>query len=253
MGAQALATGHYARLSVDEQGRPLLRRAVDLAKDQAYFLYPLRPRVADFVRFPLGEMHKDQVRDHARRLGVAVADKPESMDICFTSARTPAEFVADRGAAISGQLVDLRGTSLARHGNLASFTVGQRRRLGLPTGAASEPKRFVVEKRSDGTVIVGPRELLAVHALVVSDYCSVTGEQPIVGQTLTVQARHRGQPVAAVVSGVRDDVIDIQILGDLEAAARGQSAVLWDDDRLLGGGIIETVDSAASRQLHQGV
>ena len=249
LGAAALATGHYARLGADDAGRPLLRRAIDQSKDQAYFLYPLRPEVASFVRFPLGTMSKAEVRAHARRLGVAVADKPESMDICFTAGRTPAQYVGEHGAAVSGHIVDVNGTRLAKHANLAKFTVGQRKGLGIATAASTEPRRFVLDKRADGTVVVGPRELLQVHALRIQDYSSVVGDSLTVGQRVTVQVRHRGTPVAAEVTNVMVDCVEIAVLSALEGAARGQSAVLWHDGRVLGGGIIADVRSAGSERL----
>ena len=247
LGAVALATGHYARLSVNADGRPALRRAVDLGKDQAYFLYPLPPEIASFVRFPLGALTKEQVRGHARRLGIAVADKPESMDICFTAGRSAERFVAERGGAVSGTIVDIQGMRLGRHDNLARFTVGQRKGLSLPTTRSDAPKRFVLDKRADGTVVVGPRALLQVKALHVVDYCAVTGSLPGVGDAIGVQVRHRGAAVDAEVIAVRGDTVEVAVHGALEGAARGQSAVLWDGDRVLGGGIIERAVTAADR------
>lgn len=246
LGAAALATGHYARLTVDEKGRPALQRAVDGSKDQAYFLYPLRPQTAAYLRFPLGDMTKTEVREHARRLGVRVADKPESMDICFTAGRSVERFVSDRGAAISGHVVDLAGTRLAKHHNLARFTVGQRKGLGIQTQAPGEPRRFVLDKREDGTVIVGPRELLQVKMLSLIDYTSVIGPFPEEGARLDVQVRHRATPIGSTVTAVDGTSIQVRIEGPMEGAARGQSAVLWRGDRVLGGGIIHEVVSAAS-------
>jgi len=247
IGAQVLATGHYARLDTDEDGRPRLRSAVDGNKDQAYFLYPLKPEMASFLRFPLGGMTKDEVRKHAERLDLPVADKPESMDICFTAGRDPAGFVGQRSEPIAGKLVDVSGMSLGKHTNLAKFTVGQRRGLGISTAAEGGGRRFVLDKNTDGTVIVGPRELLKVESMDVGRFTSVTGQLPQVGDRVGVQVRHRQRPIDGVVSDVTDDRLELTVSGEMMGAARGQSAVLWSGDRIVGGGIIEDVVSGLSR------
>ncbi|HAN30542.1 MAG TPA: tRNA 2-thiouridine(34) synthase MnmA, partial [Myxococcales bacterium] len=125
LGAEVLATGHYAQLDADDGGRPRLRRGMDRGKDQAYFLYPLPAVQARLLRFPLGGLSKTDVREHAERLGLDVAQKAESMDICFVGAKKPADWMAAQGQVPGGELISLDGTRLGRHDNLAKFTVGQ--------------------------------------------------------------------------------------------------------------------------------
>ncbi len=244
LGAEALATGHYAQLDRDDDGHARLRRGRDRGKDQAYFLYPLQADVAGYLRFPLGAMTKTEVRDHGDRLGLCVADKPESMDICFVGAKKPAEWVAANGGAPSGALVDLAGTRLGQHSNLARFTVGQRRGLGLPGGG--EP-HYVVDKSADGTVVLGHHEDLLVARLTLEGYNSVTGSVPATGARVGLQVRHRGRPVEAEVVGSGADGLVLRLCAALDGAARGQAGVLFDADRVLGGGTIQQVTRASER------
>ena len=240
LGCAALATGHYARLDRSPDGTPRLRRARDLNKDQAYFLYPMTPKIADYLRFPLGDMSKDEVRSHAARLALPVADKPESMDICFTAGRSPADVVK----ATAGKLVDVRGMTLGRHQNLAGFTVGQRRGLGLQTPKGATGPLYVLDKQAGGTVVVGEASGLVVRALVIRRYTSVVGPTALLDRAVSVQIRHRGPAIAATVDRVSQDEVLVTIRGELTGAARGQSAVLWADDRVLGGGVIAQATTA---------
>lgn len=238
LGARALATGHYARLDADPAGYPRLRRGRDRGKDQAYFLYPLEAETAGFLRFPLGAMTKTEVRQHGERLGLSVAEKPESMDICFVGAKKPADWVAANGGAPGGALVSLTGLRLGQHDNLAKFTVGQRRGLGLPGG--SDPL-YVVDKSADGTVIVGRHKDLAVERLTLAAYNTVTGDLPDVGAEVGLQVRHRARPVAAEVEQADAKRIVLRLLSKLNGAASGQAGVIFDADRVLGGGTIQDV------------
>lgn len=241
LGAEALATGHYAQLDLDEGGEPRLRRAQDPLKDQAYFLHPLTRDVGQFVRFPLGAWEKSQVRAHAARLGVPVAQKRESMDVCFVAASTPKDFVAGRHGARPGPIVDLAGTLLGQHAGIAGFAVGQRHGLGIGPKAlqpGEEPSPlFVIDKKPDGTVIVGPHAALKVQELTLRDLTWI-GEKPNMNQKLTLQVRHRGKAVPVEMAREQDGLLQLRILGELFAAGRGQSGVLFDGDRVLGGGII---------------
>ncbi len=245
LGAQALATGHYARLDLDEHGQPVLRRGVDPQKDQSYFLHPLSPEVGKFVRFPLGTWQKAQVRGHAARLGVPVANKRESMDVCFVAASTPADFVAGHRGARPGAIVDLAGTQLGRHAGIAGFAVGQRHGLGLPPQHPEAPPWYVVDKRPDGTIVVGPHEALRATTVQLRDL-SWVGAEPPVDTELLLQVRHRGKPVPARIQQSADGVVTLAVLDDLFAAGRGQSGVLFDGDRVLGGGIISDASRAVA-------
>lgn len=269
LGAEALATGHYARLDRDDDGQPRLRRAADAAKDQSYFLYPLTGKAASFLRFPLGNLTKPEVRAHAVRLGLPTADKAESMDICFTGAKGARAYVEQAAGARPGAIVDVHGTTLGRHAGIAGFTVGQRHGLGLPSGPAAgvsgkngmatvgsddTAPRYVLDKRADGTVVVGGREALRVRELGL-DGCSWVGEVPAVGTIVGVQVRHRGKAVLARVERSGEGAIGqntransdftLVIAGEMLGAGRGQAAVVYADDRVLGGGRIARVEMAA--------
>ncbi len=239
LGAEALATGHYARLELDGAGQPQLRRGLDPHKDQSYFLHPLGADVGRFVRFPLGAWHKSQVRGHAARLGVPVAEKRESMDVCFVAASTPREFVAGHRGARPGAIVDLAGTQLGQHAGIAGFAVGQRHGLGLPPHQPEAGPLYVVDKRPDGTIVVGPHEALRATTVQLRDL-SWIGEPPPVGTELALQVRHRGKAVPARIRESHADSVTLSVLGELFAAGRGQSGVLYAGDRVLGGGIISS-------------
>lgn len=239
LGAEALATGHYARLEL-RNGRPALLRGADLAKDQAYFLYPLPVEAADYLRFPLGELTKPQVRDQAERLGLPTAAKRESMDICFVGAEGTQAWLDKRYGARSGPLLDAAGTRLGQHAGVTGFTVGQRQGLGLqPRGPQAEPW-YVIDKRGDGSVVVGQKQQLQVDHLYLDHCLWISGTAPSPGEQLAVQIRHRGQAVPCEVRAASDDgrQIHLAITGSLQAAARGQSGVLLQGDQVLGGGII---------------
>ncbi|MSP92356.1 MAG: tRNA 2-thiouridine(34) synthase MnmA [Myxococcales bacterium] len=240
LGAAALATGHYARLEPDHDGHIALRRADDAAKDQSYFLWTLPADAAAFLRFPLGAWTKPEVRQHAERLGVPVAAKADSMDVCFVGASTAAQWVAKHGGAPAGAIVALDGTRLGRHDNLAAFTIGQRRGLPIPTDGPAAAARYVVAKHADGTVVVGPLDALRVGRIDLAG-CRWLGPVPAPGAKLSVQVRHRGRPVDVVLDGVdaRVATAQVTVLGDLQAVAAGQSAVLFCGDRVVGGGIVK--------------
>ncbi len=246
LGADALVTGHYARLELDEEGQPALRRGVDNLKDQAYFLYPMSPSAAQMLRFPLGAMAKDEVREHATRMGLPVAAKRESMDVCFVEGGSAADWVAQRDGARPGAIIDVGGLTLGRHENLAGFTVGQRKGLRLQRPAEDGEPRYVLDKLADATVVVGPRALLAVRTVEVHPFTAISGRLPEAGLAGQLQLRHRGQPAAATVLEVAGDRLTLSVQGQLEGAARGQSAVLFDGDRVLGGGLIVHTTTAGS-------
>src|SRR6185312_6795494 len=162
LGAEALATGHYIRRAVGPNG-PELRRAVDPARDQSYFLFATTREQLDYVRFPLGGLHKPQVRAEASALGLSVADKPDSQDICFVP-EGKYTTVIDRlrpEGAVPGEIVHLDGRVLGRHEGVTRYTIGQRRGLNVAVG---DPL-FVVRIDADSRqVIVGAREALLTHS-----------------------------------------------------------------------------------------
>ncbi len=236
LGAAALATGHYARRVVGANG-PELHRAVDAARDQSYFLYRTTRDQLDFVRFPLGVLDKPATRDLARRFDLAVAEKPDSQDICFVPTGSYADLVAKLRpeAAEPGDIVDLEGRVLARHEGVLHFTVGQRKGLGI---AATEPLYVLRLDPAARCVVVGPKAALGVRVVPIGAINWLDGGCPDGPRRVAVKLRSAQPPVPAVVTiGANGDgqaVLDEPVLG----VAPGQACVIYDGDRVLGGGWI---------------
>ncbi len=246
LGASALATGHYVRRVPGPDG-PELHRAHDAARDQSYFLFATTRAELDFLRFPLGELAKDQTRALARRYGLAVADKPDSQDICFVPTGSYASLVARLRpeAAAPGDIVDRDGHVLGRHRGIAGFTVGQRRGLGV---AAAEPLHVLAIEPEARRVVVGPRAALAETRVALSELNWLSGRPPGAGGTrLTVKLRSAQPPAPATLypgaaAGEAELVLDAAAAG----VAPGQAAVLYDGERVLGGGWIRRRAAAAA-------
>ena len=235
LGADCLATGHYVRRLAGPNG-PELHRAVDPARDQSYFLFATTREQLDFLRFPLGGMPKPAVRDIARELALAVAGKPDSQDICFVPDGDYARVVEKvrPEAAAPGEIVDREGRVLGRHPGLIHFTVGQRR--GLELGGQAEPLYVLKLEPETGRVVVGPKQALAVRGARLGGV-NWLGEGQRAG--LTAKVRSLARPVPARFDGetVRFDAPEYGV-------APGQAAVLYEGDRLLGGGWIEETVAA---------
>jgi tRNA-uridine 2-sulfurtransferase len=247
----SFATGHYARIFVDERGYPRLRAALDPAKDQSYFLYRLGPEVLSRVLFPLGEMTKGQVRDRARRLGLDLAEKPESQDFIAGGDYSPL-FAGIPPKA--GEIVDTEGRVLGRHRGLPYYTIGQRRGLGIGAGAggsAGAAKRAELGGDAEALyvlaldpeknrVIVGPNRGLFADGLIASDFRlhSLDSGPGFRRGFAKIRQNHRPAPC----SFEPDDKGGCAIRFDesQRALAPGQSVVVYDDEGyVLGGGIIE--------------
>ncbi len=231
-GADYLATGHYARIVRDEAGDPWLARGVDPDKDQSYFLYRLTRTQMDHVLFPVGELHKTEVRTFAERFGLPVAAKAESQDICFAGADGHVGVVAQRAPASlePGEIVDLDGTVVGRHVGLARYTVGQRKALCL---AVPEP-RYVVRLDADANrVVVGPRSALAVSRVEATEVVWHGGER----QVVSAMARYRMEPRRAD-AGLDGERLIVEFAEPLEGVAPGQSVVCYREDIVVGGGVI---------------
>lgn len=228
LGFDAVATGHYARI-VD--GR--LLRGIDPAKDQAYVLARMTPRMLARTVFPLGGLTKPEVRAIAAELSLRTANKPESYDICFVPDGDQAGFVGRAsGADLSGEIVDAEGAVLGAHDGIHRFTVGQRRGLGL----AAPTKTFVAEiDAASRRVVVGPEELLSRAGLVADEIVWCGGAPPArIGQ---VQIRAHGAPIAASLVTVGDEVT-VAFAQPQRAIAPGQLVAFCDDDEIVGGGTI---------------
>ncbi len=241
LGAAALATGHYVRRAEGPCG-PRLLRAVDPSRDQSYFLFATtRAQLAD-LRFPLGGLPKSLVRQAAAELGLSVADKPDSQDICFVPEgryTTVIDRLRPQGA-LPGDVVHMDGRVLGRHEGITRYTVGQRRGLNIAVGDPLFVVRLDADKRQ---VIVGPREALLTEGLTLTE-ANWLGDEP----DLDVAAR-AGRPVLARVRSTREPVCARLVPGGLEfdvpeeGVSPGQACVLYDPadpDRVLGGGFIAT-------------
>jgi len=239
LGCDAIATGHYARMGADEHGRPLLLRGVDANKDQSYFLWALPPEILPQLMFPLGELTKPEVREMARRMGLATAEKPESMEICFVPDGDYPRFLAKRLGAEHeslqpGKLVTPDGEVVGEHEGYARYTVGQRRGLG---GGRSLPLYVIGTRPESREVVVGSAEDLQRADVAIGELSWLT-DPPSVGDAVQVQIRHRAKAVPARVSALEDGTIALGFDQPQRAVTPGQSAVIFRGDVVLGGGRI---------------
>ncbi|MBI4635294.1 MAG: tRNA 2-thiouridine(34) synthase MnmA [Candidatus Rokubacteria bacterium] len=236
--AVGVATGHYARVTRDgPSGRYLLLRGTDARKDQSDFLWPLTQAQLARARFPVGGLDKGAVRDHARRLGLATADKPESQEICFVPDDDYREFLRRRDATLfrPGPIVDREGRVLGRHAGIASYTIGQRKGLGLAGASAL----YVVDLDADAdTVTVGPAAELARDRLVARRVNFISCAPP--DEPIRVQARirHNHEPARATVRALGDDAAEVVFDAPQRAITPGQSVVWYQGDCVVGGGVI---------------
>jgi tRNA-uridine 2-sulfurtransferase len=234
LGFDAVCTGHYARI-VDGS----LHRAVDNSKDQSYVLAVLRPDQVAGAMFPLGESLKSQVRVDAAARGLAVAAKPDSHDICFIANGDTSGWLHDRLGAQPGTVVDETGAVVGEHEGAYAYTVGQRRGLALATPAADGRPRYVLSVSPvTRTVTVGPVESLAVDQLVCGapTWCGAAPSLPLTG--VLAQVRAHGEPVPADADVV-DGGLVVNVGGRLSGVAPGQTAVLYDGDRVIGSATID--------------
>lgn len=239
LGATRLATGHYARIARHPAtGRATLRVAADGAKDQSYFLFMLDHVALSRTSFPVGERTKAEVRAEAARLGLPVAEKPESMDVCFVPRAGAAAFVegaAPAAALRPGVVEDETGRQLGRHGGIHRFTVGQRRGLGVGGG----DRRYVARiDAARGAVIVAGADRLRSEGLRARDVTWSQGEAPPVGTAIDVRIRHRHPPLAARLARVDEGTVEVRFDVPGPPVTPGQAAVFYQDELVLGGGWI---------------
>lgn len=244
LGYDAVATGHYARLETVD-GTTRMRRAADPAKDQSYVLGVLNQEQLSHCLFPLGDSHKTDVRAEAAELGLSVADKPDSYDICFIPDGDTPGWLSGQLGEQTGEFHDEDGVVVGHHDGYHHFTIGQRRGLHLGTPAPDGRPRYVLDIQPvSNTVVVGPAHDLEVHHLeaIRPVWCSGTPDDIWHGQ---VQVRAHGIPVGArielVDGGVRIDLDD-----DLRGVAPGQAAVLYDGDLVVGSATICGTDRAGT-------
>ena len=236
--AGAVATGHYAGITHDgATGRYLLRRARDRHKDQSDFLWPLTQAQLASARFPLADLTKAEVREHARRLGLVTADKPESQEICFIPDDDYRGFLRRRRSEIfqPGPIVDTDGQRLGTHAGLPAYTVGQRKGLGLATQRALH---VIDLDPATNTVTVGePRELDRTR-LVAGDVNFIACEPPIEPLRVEAKIRHNHTPAPATVRALDDGRAEVVFDAPQRAVTPGQSVVWYRDDYVIGGGVI---------------
>jgi tRNA-specific 2-thiouridylase len=247
LGAAALVTGHYVR-RVDGAAGPELHRAADPARDQSYFLFATTRSQLEFLRFPLGNLHKDATRAIAARLGLPVADKPDSQDICFVPTGGYARVVEKLrpGAIEPGEIVHVDGRVLGRHDGVISFTVGQRRGLRIiDEEAAGEPLYVVRLEAAARRVVVGPKPALAVAAMRLREV-NWLGTAPAGGEGrgVTVKVRSTTPAVPATVFAMGDGA-RVRFAGTQYGVAPGQACVVYDGERVLGGGWIARTETGA--------
>jgi tRNA-specific 2-thiouridylase len=242
LGFDAVATGHYARLRRAADGTVEIHRAEDPGKDQSYVLGVLTQGQLAHAMFPLGDSTKEAVRAEAGRRGLAVADKPDSHDICFIADGDTAGFLRSRLGEASGPVVDRSGEVVGSHRGTYAYTVGQRRGLQIGTPAADGRPRYVLDiEPATRTVTVGPREALAVDRIVATGprWCGAPPREPL---TCTVQLRAHGEEHAATARVDEAGRVVVELVEPAEGVAPGQTLVVYDGTRVVGSA---TIDRAA--------
>jgi tRNA-uridine 2-sulfurtransferase len=252
LNADALATGHYVASRALPGGGRALHRALDPARDQSYFLYATTAEQLDFLRFPLGEMEKTQTRALAKDLGLSLAEKPDSQDICFVPQGRYSDVIARLrpDAARPGEIVDLAGHVLGRHDGIVHYTVGQRKGLGL---SGPEPLYVVRLEPDAARVVVGPRAALATTRIRLADL-NWLGDGPaedVRDRVVAVRVRSTRPPRPATLSVGTDGAAEIVLAEPEDGVSPGQACAIYADDdsrsRVLGGGTIRRVDALSAR------
>lgn len=243
IGADLLATGHYARVECDQQrGRWLLKRPADRAKDQTYFLFGLTQEQLSRTLFPLGRMTKPEVREQARRHGLALAEKPDSQEICFVPGGDYKKFLdaylAEQGESLpdtAGELVTANGEVIGEHSGIHNFTVGQRKGLGVATGSPLYVIQINGDKRQ---VVVGDGEQLYSRTLRARKLNWIAVDDLREAMRVTAKIRHRHEAAPAMLEKVGDDEVLVTFDQPQRAITPGQATVFYDGDAVVGGGWI---------------
>ncbi len=243
IGAERLATGHYARIRHNEQnGRWELLRARDASKDQSYFLWGLSQEQLSRSEFPLGELTKEEVRALARRVNLPVAEKPESMELCFVPNGNYVQFIEaysqSAGIALGageGEIVTEDGSVVGRHNGVHQFTVGQRKGLGL---AAGRPLYVLSIDPEKNLVVVGDDDALRATSFEIENVNWVSREISAGPLRANVKIRHKHEPAPATIEPLSPAIARVLFDTPQRAITPGQGAVFYDNDRVLGGGWI---------------
>ncbi len=252
LGAAALATGHYISSRRGPGGQEL-HCAADGERDQSYFLFATTPEQLEFLRFPLGELKKQETRDLARSFGLKIADKSDSQDICFVPTGHYSTVIERLrpGAAESGKIVHVDGRVIGEHDGIINYTIGQRRGIGV---AAGEPLYVVHLDAERREVVVGPRERLKTHRVFLRDV-NWLGDVPFAaiparGVELSAKIRSTQRPQPATLYNEAGNVI-VELRNGEDGVSPGQACVFYDGTRVLGGGWIEATEAYGSRKVKQ--
>ena len=239
LGADYISTGHYARIEMDSgNGRYLLKKGADRHKEQSYWLYSLTQAQLSHIILPLGKLTKEEVREIAGKLQLTALSRPESQDICFIPNNNYPRFLKERvpEAACPGPVLDREGKVLGEHRGILFYTVGQRRNLGI---AAREPQYVIGINPEKNAIIVGGRQEIYRRELTASRLNWIAIDklsQPI---AVSARVRHRHREVTATVTPVADELVHVLFEQPQPAITPGQSAVFYQDDTVIGGGIID--------------
>ena len=235
-GAEYMATGHYARIEPAPNGYRLLK-ATDENKDQTYFLYTLGQRQLEHLLLPLGGLSKEKVKNIAGELGLPAVSRSESQDICFIPGNDYRAFISQHISFQPGDIIDIKGKVLGRHDGLAKYTVGQRQGLG---GLTSDEPLYVIElDAAHNRLVVGSRDQLLHSVLLASELSWVSGKAPAGPIDIMAKVRYKAPEVAAEL--YFDNGAEIRFIEPQQAIAPGQSVVFYQEDAVLGGGIIDAV------------
>ena len=238
MGATHLATGHYARIKMSD-GKYLLLRGRDRSKDQSYVLSVLNQDDLAYTLFPLGEYTKDEVRQHAKRMDLPAAEKPDSQDLCFVTEGDYRDFLRHQGIPLPppGPIVDQMGNILGQHQGLTNYTIGQRRGLGI---ALSRPLYVIKKVLSTNTLVVGPMDVLGRNQFLAGPVNWVKGEPPEDSLQVYVQVRYKAVEVKAHIELLQDGFVEVILSEHIPDITPGQSAVFYQGEVCLGGGVIQS-------------
>ena len=235
--AEYVATGHYARLDRDLAGNTTLLRGLDSSKDQSYVLFGIQRPLLDRMLLPVGHFQKSEIRRRAANIGLRVADKKDSQEICFVTSGKHDEFIRDRRTEVdtAGEIVTTAGDLVGQHSGIEGFTIGQRKGLG---GGFAEPRFVVRIDAQDRRVVVGTKNELARDSLSASD-TNWLADQPTGPISCLVQIRYNSDAIPATVEPLPDRRLHVRFDEPCLGVAPGQAVVCYDGDRILGGGWID--------------